>query len=314
MAKTSAQPRRNASAPADARPRKVRFAAGESFVVGNLYLPRDYDPGARYPALAVAGSLTSVKEQMGGIYAAEMARRGHVALAIDYRNYGESGGAPRQYEDPESKADDLVSAVTYLASRDDVRADGIGLLGICTSGGTVLYAAARDPRVRAVASVAGHLAEPAVTPALYGGEEGVARRRAEGRAARERYLSTGDNAMILAYSDKDRSASHFGPMQYYMDKSRGGGVPEWKNAFAVMSWEPWLDFDPVSRASEVTAPALVVHSDDCALPDLARKVYQRLGGPKFVHWTTGDHFEFYDGRKVPEAADAAAEHFHVHLA
>ncbi|MFL6835082.1 MAG: hypothetical protein ACJ8F0_21095 [Xanthobacteraceae bacterium] len=36
---------------------------------------------------------------MGGIYAAEMAQRGIIGLAIDYRNFGESGGEPRQYDD-----------------------------------------------------------------------------------------------------------------------------------------------------------------------------------------------------------------------
>ena len=124
---------------------------------------------------------------MGGIYAAEMGRRGVMALAIDYRHYGESGGEPRQYENPETKAEDLVAAVTYLASRQDVRPGSVGLLGICTSGGTVLYAAARDSRVGAVASVASHLAEPSITPTLYGGPEGV-ETASRGRSRRARRL------------------------------------------------------------------------------------------------------------------------------
>lgn len=293
---------------------KVRFAAGDSFVVGNLYLPAGYGPGVRYPAVVVGGSLTAVKEMMGGIYAAEMASRGYLALSIDYRHYGESGGDARQYEHPETKADDLVAAVTYLAGRSDVREGGIGLVGVCTSGGTVLYAAARDARIAAIASVAGHLAEPAITPLLYGGEDGVARRRAAGRAARVEYERMGRNTTILAYHNTDQSASHVGPMEYYMDKTRGGGIAEWTNAFAVMSWEPWLDFDPITAAANVRTPAIVVHSDGCALPDQARKVYDLLQGPKMLHWADGSHFDFYDGAKVPEAADAVARHFGRHLA
>ncbi|WP_011579916.1 MULTISPECIES: alpha/beta hydrolase [Chelativorans] len=293
---------------------KVRFTAGDSFVVGNLYLPTDYRAGVRYPAVVVGGSLTAVKEMMGGIYAAEMASRGYLTLSIDYRHYGESGGGARQYEDPNSKADDLAAAVTYLASREDVRPDGIGLLGVCTSGGTVLYAGARDKRVAAIASVASHLAEPSITPLLYGGPEGVEQRRAAGREARAEYERTGQNRMILAYHNTDQSASHVGPMEYYMDTSRGGGIAEWTNAFAVMSWEPWLDFDPISEAERVTAPTLIVHSDGCALPDQARKAYDLLQGPKMLHWTDGLHFEFYDGAKVSEATDAVARHFGNHLA
>jgi uncharacterized protein len=110
------------------KPERVRFAVGGAFVLGELYLPEGYRPTMTYPAVAVSGSLMSVKEQMAGIYAAEMAKRSIIALAIDYRNFGESGGEPRQYEHPDIKAEDLSAAAGYLASRRDVRPEGVGLL------------------------------------------------------------------------------------------------------------------------------------------------------------------------------------------
>src|ERR1041385_6166584 len=149
------------------KPQRARFPAGGVQLVGHLYLPEDYSDRQRYAALAVAGSLTSVKEMMGGIYAAEMAQRGIIALAIDYRNFGESDGAPRQYDDAVLKSEDLSAAVACLASRPDVVPSRVGLLGICTSGGNVVLAAARDPSVRAVAAVAGHYTEPSRAPAFY---------------------------------------------------------------------------------------------------------------------------------------------------
>jgi fermentation-respiration switch protein FrsA (DUF1100 family) len=293
-------------------PQKVSFPSGDGFVVAHLYLPKGYDPSSRYPAVAVGGSFTSVKEQMGGNYAGEMARRGVIALAVDYRNYGESSGAKRQYEDPASKAEDLSSALRFLAKRSDV--SGTGLLGICTSGGTVLYTAAQDPSVGAVATVAGFFSEPALVPKLHGGAESVERLRAAGREARKRYEDTGVIDTILAYHPTDQTAASTSPSQYYMDETRGGGVRAWRNAFAVMAWEPWLDFDPVARASRVTAPTLMIHSDGSAFPDLARKVYSLLGGPKELHWAEGAHFDFYDqAATVHPAADLVAAHFRAKL-
>ena len=293
-------------------PKTVSFPSGDGFVVAHLYLPEGHDPGRRYPAVAVGGSFTSVKEQMGGIHAGEMARRGVMAMAIDYRNYGESGGARRQYEDQASKAEDLSAALRFLRKRPDV--SGTGLLGICTTAGTALYAAAKDPDVRAVACVAGFLPEPAMMPMMFGGEEGVERRRAAGREASKRYAETGVIDFISAYTPNDKTAVSASPSQYYMDQTRGGGVRAWRNAFAVMAWEPWLDFDPVSKASHVTAPTLIVHSDGAAFPKQARKVHELLAGPKELHWSQGAHFDFYDqAPQVREAADRVAAHFRATL-
>lgn len=292
-------------------PLTVSFPSGDSHVVGHLYLPEGYDPSHRYPAVAVGGSFSSVKEQMGGIYAGEMARRGIIALAIDYRNYGQSGGQVRQYEDPQAKAADLSSALRYLRARHDV--SGTGLLGICTSGGTVLYTAAEDPNVGAVASVVGFFSEPSLQVLMQGGAEGVERRRVAGRQAQALYEKTGVIETIKAYHATDLTAANVAPLDYYFDQNRGA-VPEWRNAFAVMAWGSMLDFDPVSQASRVTAPTLVIHSDGATFPDQARKVYDRLAGPKTLFWTEGGHLDFYDhADRVREAADRAAAHFTAKL-
>ena len=67
-------------------PRTVSFLSGNDWVVGHLYLPENYEHTHRYPAVAVSGPFSSVKEMMGGIYAGELARHGVMAVAIDYRN------------------------------------------------------------------------------------------------------------------------------------------------------------------------------------------------------------------------------------
>jgi fermentation-respiration switch protein FrsA (DUF1100 family) len=294
------------------KPQKVSFESGDGFVVANLYLPEGHDPSRRYPAVAVGGSLTSVKEQMGGNYAGELARRGIIALAIDYRNYGESSGAMRQFEDQASKAEDLSAALRFLKKRSDV--SGTGILGICTSGGTALYAAVRDTNVGALATVAGFFSDPQLVLEMFGGQEGIDAKIAVGREAQKRYDETGAIETVFAYMPNDKTAVSASPSEYYMDLSRGGGVRAWRNEFAVLGWEQWLAFDPISQARHVKVPTFVVHSDGAAFPDQARKVHDLLGGPKDLFWAEGKHFDFYDqAETVRQATDRVAAHFHSKL-
>lgn len=293
--------------------KRITFARDEITLVGNLFAPADFDEAKSYGAVIVAGSLTSVKEQMSSIYATKLAEQGLVALAFDYSHYGESEGEPRQYESPDLKLADLNAAVAYLRGLPYVRA--VGMLGICTSGGNVAYLAADNPHVKAVATVAAWLAEPGVSDGpLYGGAAGLAHRRAAGEAAQQRYADTGQNDLVQAYSNVNHAASHFGPMQYYMDQARGGGVPQWLNAFAVQAWSNWLDFNPVAKAAHIQAPTLIVHSDGCALPEQAHKFYELLPGEKELYWTTGQHFDFYDQpAQVNDAVGRVAPFFHQYL-
>lgn len=172
-------------------------------MVAHIYLPQDHDPFKQYSALFLDGPLATVKEQVSGNYASQLAHRGFIALAIDFHNYGESSSAKRQYEYPDSKSQDLSPALQSLAARSDV--SGTGLLGICTTGGNVLYTAARDSFVGAVATVVGAFFEPSLTSSLLGPELWK-QRLAEAIAARELYDSTGEIRCIGANHDTDKTA------------------------------------------------------------------------------------------------------------
>ncbi|MEM1134751.1 MAG: alpha/beta hydrolase [Bacteroidota bacterium] len=292
--------------------KRIEFKSDGLVLIGNLYFPENFNLNEKYGAAVVGGSLTSVKEQMAGTYAEKLAERGIITLAIDYRNFGESEGQPRQYEDPELKLKDLEAAVTYLLSLDYVKS--VGALGVCTSGGNIAYLAAQDPRLKAVATVAAWLPNQEALPLLYGSEENVATLREAGTNAKSKFANTGVNDIIPAYHNTDQTASHVGPMEYYMDKSRGGGIKEWKNEFAVMSWNTWLDFDPMSKASEIDIPFIMVHSDNSALPNNAKTFYNDLQGEKELIWGDGNHFDYYDQpQQVTTSVEHISKFFQNHL-
>ena len=294
--------------------RKVSFERDGLTLVGYLFTPENFDENSQYKAIIVEGSLTSVKEQMPELYAQRFAAEGFVVLAFDYSHYGESEGTPRQLEAPESKLKDLQAAVSYLTTLPYI--DAVGMVGVCTSAGNAAYLAAADPRIKAMATVAGYLPEPSLLVSLMG-EAKIAQRREAAATARRKYAETGEETIITTYSETDQLAANYAPKvgayDYYLNKSRGG-VPEWKNELAVMSWETFQDFDPISKASAINVPTMVVHSDGCAFPDQAKKFYSLLQGEKELVWSDGNHFDYYDQPKqVDNAVNNITRYFNKHL-
>lgn len=127
---------------------KVRFHNRYGIeLAGDLYLPKG--AAGKLAAVAVSGPFGAVKEQCSGLYAEELAGRGFAALAFDPSFTGESGGQVRNVASPDINTEDFSAAVDFLATRDFVDPEKIGILGICGWGGMALNAAAMDTRIKA---------------------------------------------------------------------------------------------------------------------------------------------------------------------
>ena len=92
---------------------KIEFLVKNSKVIGNLFIPEN-EKIFKYPAAFIGGPMTSVKEQVTGVYAQALAERGFVTLAIDHRYFGESEGKPRQYEKYLDKILDILTIPYHL--------------------------------------------------------------------------------------------------------------------------------------------------------------------------------------------------------
>ena len=120
-------------------------------LAADLYIPKNAE--GKLPAIAISGPFGAVKEQSSGLYAQTLAERGFLTIAFDPSYTGESGGEPRYVASPDINTEDFSAAVDYLANRDDVDTDRIGILGICGWGGMALNAAAIDTRIKATVTV-----------------------------------------------------------------------------------------------------------------------------------------------------------------
>ncbi len=280
----------------------------EGHLLSGVLVAPDSRP-ARGPVVITTGSWLTVKEQMPLLYARRLAARGIAAFAFDFSSFGTSTGSPRQLEVPLRKATEIAAAARYLSSLSIVDEGRVGLLAICASAQYGLRALREGAPIASYASVAGWFHDSATVAPFYGGDEGVQMRLRAAGDAWAQFRHSGEAAMVPAYREGDMSAGMFFRLDYYADPARGA-VPEWRNEMAAMSWTGWLMWDGLSSAKHVTTPSLMVHSDDCALPDNARAVFNDLAGPKRLHWSTGFQTDFYDLPKpVDEAVDLAVTHF-----
>ncbi|WP_229204316.1 alpha/beta hydrolase [Campylobacter anatolicus] len=128
--------------------KKVQFKNRYGIIlVADLYVPKNLKGKA--PALAVSGPFGAVKEQVSGLYAQNMAKRGYITLAFDPSYIGESGGEPRNIASPEINTEDFSAAVDYLTTLSNVDSERIGVIGICGFGGFAINAAVIDTRIKA---------------------------------------------------------------------------------------------------------------------------------------------------------------------
>ncbi|CAM1343452.1 alpha/beta hydrolase [Tenacibaculum amylolyticum] len=297
--------------------KKINFKSEGLNLVGNLYYPENYEEGKTYPAIVCSGSWTTVKEQMAGLYASRIAKNGFITLAFDFRNYGESEGVPRSWENPQMKIQDIKNAVAYLQSLPEVASDKIGAFGVCAGSMYTLMAASEDIAIKAVATTASWLHDGEAVKLFYGGEEGVQGKIKQAQEAKKKYAETGEFTYIKTISTTDETAAMFGEYDYYLNPERGA-IKEWSaDQFAVATWEDWLKLNPFPSAAKLNKPLLMIHSDGCVLPDYTKKYFNEVTSEnKELVWVDTEmaspmhQFAFYDQEEeVTLAVDKTSTFF-----
>jgi uncharacterized protein len=269
---------------------------------------------ARQTGVIVTGSWLTVKEQMALLYARRLASLGYAAFVFDFAGFGESGGEPRQAEIPARKIEDLCAAADFLSTLSFIESGRIGHVAVCASAQYAQHAIARGARIAAFASVAGWYHDAKTIAPFYGGVEGVERRIGFATQDVAAFLRSEPRTNAPAYAPGDERAGMHFQLDYYANPARGA-ITAWKNEMAPMSWAHWLTFDGLSIAASNSIPGLMVHGPGCALPDNAKRVYERWTGPKRLEWGDGDQIDFYDQpAQVDRSVGAIDAWFKMHLA
>lgn len=126
---------------------------GPIHLAADLHLPDSIDDAAPLRAVVLSTPGSSVKEQIGANYSSRLAARGVAALVFDPAHQGQSGGEPRDLEDPYRRGEDISYAIDALSALPGIDPERIGVLGICAGGGYAVHTARTDHRIKAVGTV-----------------------------------------------------------------------------------------------------------------------------------------------------------------
>jgi len=274
-------------------------------VVGNLFVPKDFDRAEKHPAIIVGHPMGAVKEQSANLYATKMAERGFVTLSLDLSFWGESEGQPRNAVSPDIYTEDFSAAVDFLGTRPFVDRERIGVIGICGSGSFVISAAKIDPRMKAIATVSMYNMGAANRHALNHSLTLEQRKQIIAEAAKQRYVEfTGGETKYTSGTVHELDENTHPIQREFYDfyrTPRGeytpeGSSPELTTHPTLTSNVKFMNFYPFEDIETISPrPMLFISGDQAHSKEFSKDAYERAAEPKELVWVPGaGHVDLYD--------------------
>ena len=275
-------------------------------LAADLYIPKNAE--GKLPAIAISGPFGAVKEQSSGLYAQTLAERGFLTIAFDPSFTGESGGQPRSVASPDINTEDFSAAVDYLATRDDVDAERIGILGICGFGGFAINAAAMDTRIKAtVASTMYDISRNSANGYFDANDNTDARyemRRQMNSQRTEDYRNSSYKRTVMNPKPTD-DAPQFLKDYYDYYKTKRGYHPRSINSglgWNVTSSLSFINMPILSYADEIRNAVLLIHGEKAHSRYFSEDAFKKLKGDNKELLIVPDavHTDLYDNMdKIP---------------
>ncbi|MEV0033530.1 alpha/beta hydrolase [Nocardia sp. NPDC050793] len=253
-------------------------------------------PGGR-PCVVMAHGFGGTRDTGLLGYAESFADSGLDAFVFDYRGFGESEGAPRQYVSVRRQRQDYHAAIAAARHLPGVDPGRIALWGTSYSGGHVVAVAAQDRRVAAIVSLTPAMDGFATLAQLarYAGVGQLARAAAHGLRDVARALTERTPYHVPIVGPPGSAAMMSTPGAEEACLSMAG--PTWRNEVcARTALEVGLN-RPITFASRVPCPMLVQvgTNDRVAPPAAARRTAAKAGQLAQLREYPVDHFDVYHG-------------------
>jgi pimeloyl-ACP methyl ester carboxylesterase len=276
---------------------------------GWLYRP---DGVLNPPVVVMAHGLAAERTFRLTAFAERFAENAMAAFAFDYRNFGDSDGAPRNLVKPRRQIEDWESAIDHVRTLEGIDRERIALWGSSFSGGHIMVIAARDPGISAIisqvpfvngASFAMHMGLKYVAQAIGAGLRDILQMA----TFRGRYK-------VPVVSDPDAFAVLNTPecKAGYL-----GIVPQdsgWKNECPAAFLLTSALYRPTTYAKRVRCPALVMLAEKDSLipPDSVKKAAEKMKNSEVISLPIG-HFDIYLGEHYEMAVQRQIDFLKKHL-
>ncbi len=299
--------------------RKVNFLRSNNILlVGNMFLPKDFNANKKYPAIIAVHPAGSVKEQSSGLYAYKLAQKGFVTLAFDSTYAGESGGVPYASEMPYDRVEDIRYAIDYLVTLPFVDENKIGALGLCAGGGYVIATAPTERRIKAAAGVSaadigatnreGWLRNRTVDEQIKILEDVAKQRTKEARGAELKKV------YMCPEPDENTAPSFREGYEYY--RTSRAMHPRANNLYLYRSFATKMAFSAIENIKLVTQPVLLIAGENADSKWQTERFYNALpeGNKEVFTIKKASHIDLYDKAEyVDQAVDKLAQFFNTSL-
>ena len=274
----------------------------------------DNSQGKRLPGVVLVPGFMSTADAFFPGFADEFTAAGFVSLTMDFRGFGESEGV-RGEVIPYLQIYDASNAISYLQSRPDVNPDKIAILGVSLGGGEVAYIAARDRRVKAVASMVlvgdgvrrmrKFRTEEQWQTLMQKVQEDRINRAVTGKSKEfHGFLKQGTDSVLIMPPDLTSSLKE----AEQVEDEKG-------NSTTLATVDGWLGYKPEEIIDKVSpTPILFVQAEKDELEaDDADILYRKAKEPKKLFTLKdGVHFDVY-GKRTNEAMKPVLEWFNQYL-
>jgi uncharacterized protein len=291
--------------------RQISFYSEGFKLDGTLYLPDDYQPGEKRPAIIPNSGYNGFNNFYPRLFARNLTEAGYVCLGFDYRGWAESEGE-RGRVILDEQVQDIINAITFLSIQEEVDPEQLGLVGWGMGASNVVRAAAADKRVKAVAALNGFFNGERWLKSIHSYVEwnNILKMIREDQVRR---VTTGQSLLVEPF------------IHYPLDPATDNNVnidlainfPFGKQT-ALQFTESVANMNAEKVAQDISPRALfVAHGKDNLLHPLDESLalYEAAKEPKQIYLINGKHndFMYHEHPIFQDLIENLAEFFQTHL-